>query len=39
MSRLEAYLLQRRRDTIRMWIGYGLANAACIGAMALLLYL
>jgi len=39
MSRMEAYLLQRRQATVRMWLGYALANAACLGAMALLLYL
>ena len=39
MTLLEAYFEQRRRATIRMWIGYSLANAFCIGAMAFLIYL
>ena len=39
MTVLEAYLQKRRRANIRMWTGYTLANAFCIGAMALLLYI
>lgn len=39
MTVLEAYLKKRRRATIRMWTGYTLANAFCIAAMVLLLYI
>ncbi len=39
MTVLEAYIEKRRRATIRMWSGYAIANAFCIGAMVLLLYI
>ena len=39
MTVMESYLIQRRQAVIRMWIGYALANLACLGAMALMLYL
>lgn len=39
MTLMESYLIQRKRAAIRMWIGYALANLACLGAMALMLYL
>lgn len=38
MSRLETYLIERRRAQMRMWIGYGVANIACIGMILLMLY-
>lgn len=39
MTVLEAYIEKRRRATIRMWTGYTIANAFCIGSMVLLFYI
>ena len=39
MTLMESYLIQRRRAVNRMWVGYALANVACLGAMAVMLYL
>ena len=39
MTLMESYLNQRRRAVNRMWVGYALANLACLGAMAVMLYL
>lgn len=38
MSLLQSYLLERRRRTIRMWIGYSAANVACLLMLLLMLY-
>lgn len=39
MTVVEAYYEKRRRATIRMWTGYAIANAFCIVAMVILLYI
>ncbi len=36
MTLLEAYFEQRRRAVLRMWVGFFMANVACIGAMTVL---
>lgn len=38
MTTLQAYLQERRRAQVRMWIGYTAANLACIGMILLMLY-
>ena len=38
MSRLEAYLAQRRRAEMRLWLGYGTVSAACMAMILLMLY-
>jgi hypothetical protein len=39
MSLLEAYMLQRRRAQIRMWVGYAAVNLACLGMILLMMYI
>lgn len=36
MSTMEAYIAHRKRARLHMWFGYLLANAACIGMLAVL---
>ena len=38
MSLLEAYLLQRRRAQVRMWLGFAAVNLACVGMIVLMMY-
>jgi hypothetical protein len=38
MSPLEAYLLQRRRAQVRLWLGYAAANLVCVAMLLLMLY-
>jgi len=39
MSRLDAYLANRRRAEVRLWLGYCTVSAACMAMIMLMLYL
>jgi len=39
MSLLEAYMLQRRREQLRLWLGYSAISLTCIGMVVLMLYI